>query len=223
MQRSSRPHTARLPTSLLGLCVAVLIMVTAQPAAAHGNPGNYVTEITSLQPAVPGLSVSVESDGSFLTINNKTGGTVIVMGYEQEAYLKITARGVWKNTVSPTSYLNQGRSKDEIPAEVNTGATPTWDQVSDSNTYRYHDHRIDWMGSGRPAVVSSNVNAHHLIKNWSVDLLVDGTPVTIHGTLSWSPNGFGPGEWLLVVVGLALMIGILIAMAASSRRLSLQI
>ncbi len=223
MRRSSGPRTAWQPASLLGLCVAVLIMVTAQPAAAHGNPGNYVTAITSVKPTVPGLSVSVESDGTSVTIINGTGGTVIVMGYEHEAYLKITAHGVWQNSVSPTKYLNQGRSKDEIPAGASTSAEPVWDQVSGSNTYRYHDHRIDWMGSGRPAVVSSNVNTHHLIKNWSIDLLVDGAPVTIHGTLSWSPNGFGPGEWVLVIVGLVLMVGILIAMAAERRRAGLQI
>ena len=223
MRSSLRRHISRWPTPLLGLCVAVLMMVTAPPAAAHGNPGNYVSAITSVTPAVQGLSVSVESDGSFLTIINRTGGTVIVMGYEQEAYLKITPNAVWQNSLSPTKYLNEGRSNDEIPAGVSTSATPEWEQVSDSNTYRYHDHRVDWNGSSRPAVVSSNVNAHHLIKNWSIDLLVDGTPVTIHGTLSWSPNGFGPGEWLLVVVGLALMIGILIAMATESRRPRLQI
>jgi len=221
MRSSSRRRPARRLTPLLTLCVTVLITVTAQPAAAHGNPGNYVTAITSVQPAVPGLDVSAESDGSYLTIINRTGRTVIVMGYEHEAYLQITADGVWQNSASPTSYLNQGHSKDEIPPEVNASATPAWERVSDSNSYRYHDHRVDWMGSGRPAVVNNNLNTRHLIKNWSIDLLVDDTPVTVHGTLSWSPNGFGPGDWLLVVVGLALIIGVLIAMVAS-RQPSLQ-
>jgi hypothetical protein len=54
-----------------------------------------------VQPAVPGLSVSAASDGSYLTIINRAGRVVIVLGQDHDEYLKITPHGVWKNTVPP--------------------------------------------------------------------------------------------------------------------------
>jgi hypothetical protein len=196
----------------------VLLVLTAGPAAAHGASGNYVTRVVYLEPAVHGLDVSSASDGSYLTITNRTGKAVIVLGYEHEQYLKITGDGVWQNLLSPATYLNDGRSPSEAVQNVDADASPDWQQVSGGNGYRYHDHRTDWMGSGRPDVVNQSPGKPHLIRKWTVDLIVGYTPVTINGTLSWSPSGNSWAYLALLVPSLAAAIGFGVAIARDARR-----
>lgn len=193
-------------------------MVSSGPAAAHGNPGSYVTAITSVRPAVPGLVVAAESDGSYLTITNRTGRSLIVAGYEQEAYLRITAQGTWENTRSPTAWINAGGTERDQPSSVSAQAMPEWRQVSDSFTYRYHDHRIGWTGEGLPTVVAGDVNRPHLIERWSVDLTMDDTQITVSGSLTWSPTGFGLAQVLFVLACLALIVGIVAVIVVEGRR-----
>jgi hypothetical protein len=131
----------------LGVALSVL---TAQPAAAHFNPQHYLTAVVSVQPAITGLEVTAARDGAWLSITNKTGQTVTVLGPQHEAYLQITEHGAWQNTLSPTSYLNQDPNNTDLPKDANADAAPNWQQVSDSSRYRFHDHRIVWTDKQRP-------------------------------------------------------------------------
>lgn len=211
-----RRRARRLPVLLV--CGAMLMVGAAPPASAHANPGNYVTAITSVQPSVLGLDVSAESDGSFLTITNRTGRTLVVNGYEDEAFLKITAHGTWQNTRSPTARVNAGDTERDSRSGLDTLAAPVWKQIATTNTYRYHDHRIGWMGKGRPSVVVDDVNALHVIATWAIDLQIDRTKITINGTLTWVPTGFGLADILFVVICVACIVGVLVALAVDSRR-----
>lgn len=206
----------RLPVLLA--CGAMLVVGAAPPACAHANPGNYVSVITNVQPTVVGLEVSVESDGSFLTLTNRTGRTLFVAGYEDEAFLKITADGTWENTRSPTARLNAGDPVRDSASGSKTLAAPVWKQIATTNTYRYHDHRIGWTGKGRPSVVVNDVNAQHLIATWTIDVQIDRTEITINGTVTWVPTGFGLADTLFVVICVACIVGVLVALAVDSRR-----
>jgi hypothetical protein len=216
---SARRRRGRLVV-LSGLCVAAFSLWTALPAAAHSSPTNYVTAVVSVQPAVQRLEVSTTRNGDWLTIANKTGQIVTVFGYQHDAYLKITADGVWQNTLSPATYLNDDLTVGEIPRTADPSATPAWRQISGSNSYRFHDLRIHWMGNDRPAVVAQNPKKPHLIKNWTIALLVGDTPVTINGTLSWAPSGSAAPYWFLglLCVGIAIAFGVV--MAVEDRRKS---
>ena len=218
MESSTALRNTRRLTLLMALYALVLVVASPGPAVAHVNPANYVTAITSVRPAVLGLGVTAASDGSSLTITNRTGRTVVVLGYEGEPYLKITAHGVWRNTLSPATYLNVGRTVGKVPDSANPDAPPEWQQVSGSNTYQFHDHRIDWMGQQRPPVVVKHPNEAHLIKRWSVSLLVDDTPVTVQGTLSWSPTGFRAMDVVFAAVCGAVLIAFGVAIALDARR-----
>jgi hypothetical protein len=209
---------ARRLTIIMALYVAVLSLWTAPPAAAHSNPTNYVTAVVSVQPAVKGLDVTTTRDGSWLTIANQSARTVTVSGYEHDAYLKITAHGIWRNTLSPATYLNDDLTIGEIPRAANAAATPDWQQISASNSYRFHDHRIHWMSNDRPAVVAQDPSRPHLIKNWTIGLLVDGTPVTVAGTLSWAPSGSAAPYWFLGSLCVVLAIAFAVVMAVEDRR-----
>jgi hypothetical protein len=190
----------------------MVLLSTADPASAHASSHskNYVTTVDSIEPVVTGLTVTATKDGSYLMVTNHTGQTVTVLGYEHEPYLKITPQGVQQNLRAPTVYLNDN-IVGPMPGDVSADAAPVWQEISTSNTYRYHDHRIDWGGVGLPAVVKQNRGKPHLIAHWTVPMLVGHTPVTVTGTLRWRPSGFPP--WVLVTLG---VIGLMVAVIAFS-------
>lgn len=218
MDSSSGQTSARRIVVLVALLVLVVSASTATPAAAHANPAHFATKITSIDPAVPGLHVSTSSDGAYLTITNPTHRIVIVLGYDHEPYLKVTKHAVWHNTHSPATYLNEDLAADAMPPGVNAAAAPAWERISDSNSRLFDDRRIHWIGNSLPAAVEQKPNKPHLIRNWTVDLRVDDTPVTVRGTLEWYP-GDSPTAWLVFgIVCTILLIGFLIALVRNERR-----
>jgi hypothetical protein len=219
VHRPSGLRRARRLTVALAFGAAAALCLTAAPAAAHSPSRNYVTAITGVHPSVPGLQVSVTADGTYLTITNETGQTVTVFGYSNEPYLRLTDQGVWQNTRSLTTYVNASVVRD-IPDDVDANAPPVWQQVSSSTTYQFHDHRVDWNGAGRPAVVDADPGDPHLLANWTIRLLVGDTPVTVDGTLSWKPSPSGlPGMGVvLAIVGAMLFAVFIFAIVLDARR-----
>ena len=218
MDSASAQTRARRIAVLIALFVLVLSASTATPAAAHANPAHFATKITSIDPAVPGLHVSTSSDGAYMVITNPTQRIVIVLGYDHERYLKVTKRGVWHNTHSPATYLNEDLAADAMPPGVNAAAAPACERISNSNSCRFDDRRIHSIGNSRPAAVEQNPKKAHLIRNWTVDLLVDDTPVTVRGTLKWYP-ATDPTAWLFFGIACTiLLIGFLIAIVRDERR-----
>jgi hypothetical protein len=218
MRASSRHAVIARMAMISALSLAVLSLTSVSSAAAHSNPPNYISAIVGVQPAVQGLDVSVTRDGNWLTIGTGAAHTVVVNGYEHEPYLKITTQGVWQNTLAPATYLNDDMAIGEMPTSVSAVAAPSWHQISTSNSYRFHDHRIDWMGTARPPVVAKDPKHPHLIKNWTIGLRIDGVPVTINGTLSWAPTASTTLDWLFALVCIAIAIAFGVAMAIEDRR-----
>ncbi len=207
----------RRAAALMAVLVVGLAGWTAAPASAHSSPSHFTTAITSVEPVVRGVSVSARPDGRYLSITNPTHRTVIVLGYDAEEYVKITEHGVWQNTHSPATYLNQEPAVD-LPAGANPHVTAQWQQVSNKETWRYHDHRIHWTGNTRPAVVTQSPNKPHLIRTWTVELLVDGTPVSVNGTLKWYPSGTGVAGIAFGILCATLLVGFTVALVLDERR-----
>jgi hypothetical protein len=195
--------------------VVLLWASNAGPAAAHGGLPHFASAITSVEPAVPGMHISVATDGRYLRITNPTSRTVIVLGYDQDQYLRITAHGVARNVHSPTSYRNDGRA---TPADANAKVAPSWEEISTSSTTQFPDDRIRWTGPGRPAVVDQAPNKLHLIRTWAIELLVDGTPVTINGTLSWHPGSSPTSLVAFAAVCVILLVGVVVLLLRDERR-----
>jgi hypothetical protein len=196
------------------LCLVVWA-APAQSAVAHGALPHYATVITSIEPAVPGVHIEAAPDGRYLSITNPTRRTVVVLGHDHEPYLRITAHDVSRNVHSPTGYLN---TPGPTPAGVDANALPEWEQVSTSNTSQFRDDDIRWTGSSRPPVVDQSPNKLHLIRNWTVDILVDGTPVTISGTLSWHPGNSPTSLVAFAVVCVILLVGFVVLLLRDERR-----
>jgi hypothetical protein len=187
---------ARLRPALL-LALAVAALVGAHAATAHTpKPGApacaksypYRSRVTSIKPAIPELSAFVLYCDDKLALSSTAAKAVVVLGYEDEPYLRLTPFGVWANANSPSMYLNQSRT-GVAPPETATGeAKPRWIKVAYSRLYTWHDHRIHWMGEmGKPAAVKKDpAHAHHIF-DWQVPLLYGGRTVVIHGRLDYKP------------------------------------
>jgi hypothetical protein len=214
VKASSRlaPRRRVAVTTLLAL---VLWASNVGIAAAHGGLPHFASAITSVGPAVPGVHISVAGDGRYLRVTNPTSRTVIVVGYYHDQYLRITAHGVSRNVHSPTSYRNEGHA---TPADASAKVAPGWEEVSTSDTTQFPDDRIRWTGPGRPAAVDQAPNKLHLIRTWAIELLVDGTPVTINGTLSWHPGSSPTSLTAFAVVCLILLAGMVVLLLRDEKR-----
>jgi hypothetical protein len=199
--------------ALAGTLLAVL---PGAPASAHAADApaatDYRTRLVAVTPRVPGVEVRVVENGARLELHNRTDHEVAVLGYSGEPYLRITPDGVFANTRSPATYLNQtldGKTTPPRSAGVDTKAPPSWRRESREPVVRWHDHRTHWMGSGAPPVVASQPGAAHRVADWTVDLVANGSPVKITGTLDYAPPPVAPLWWagMLLVAGAVVLAG----------------
>ncbi|HEY3240341.1 MAG TPA: hypothetical protein VGL92_12290, partial [Acidimicrobiia bacterium] len=139
---------------------AGLVLLAAPPAFAHAlsgaSPSNYRTRILDVEPKRPGIDVKVVEAGNRLLLTNHTTEEVVVVGYAQEPYLRVGPQGVFENLRSPATYTNRARLPTaELPAKASNDpkTPPEWRKVSADNSFRWHDHRVHYMGLQPPGPV----------------------------------------------------------------------
>jgi hypothetical protein len=139
---------------LVGIVVAAA--VCAPVAWGHGGTAQegYVSSIAGLAPNVLGVQVAVLHGDDRLNLQNLSGKTIVVFGYDGEPYLRFDRGGrVFRNMRSPATYENEDRYAEvELPAEADANAPPVWQQVASGNHFAWHDHRIHWMKDVSPGV-----------------------------------------------------------------------
>jgi hypothetical protein len=168
--------------------VSALIALAAAPAAnAHqGNP-NYRSVVERVLPKVPGLRLQVLNLDDRLELQNTTGKTVTVQGYQGEPYARVLGDGtVEVNHNSPAFYLNDSRtSTGKVPANAKPGAAPDWQLVDRAGRFQWHDHRIHWMSSIPPQQVKDK-SKRTKVFDWKVPVQVGTAKGSIDGTLFWA-------------------------------------
>lgn len=186
-----------------GLLAGLTFLVAgAGPASAHNVSGvsstNYLTTLDGLEPATPGITVRVVEKGSRIELTNTNDDEVVVLGYEDEPYLRIGPDGVFQNRRSPATYLNQDRTGSQSGGEnADPEAEPDWEKISSGQTARWHDHRIHWMG----ASVDRPDERLVVEDEWIIPLDYQGERLEITGQLLWIP-GPSPLPWFALVAGL---------------------
>jgi hypothetical protein len=204
---------------LLALMAALAgLGVAASPASAHSVSGvsatNLQTNLTSVEPERPGLSVKIVEAGSRIEVENRTGTELIVFGYKDppDPYLRIGPDGVFQNRLSPATYINASREGENPPdiAKNANSADTDWEKISSEPLARWHDHRIHWMAPGDPPQVRSDPGARHVVfPEWIVPMRLGTDPVSVKGELVWEP---GPSALLwyvliVVLIGVVVLVG----------------
>ena len=193
-----RPMIGRHPGSAALWVVSLVVALACfgalpSTASAHGggpDATNYETIV--IDGADPGLHWRVLGGDAGLELTNRTGSTVVVLGYEDEPYLRFDADGsVWENSRSPATWLNASRFGAEVPDTADAAAEPEWREVSDAGTHSWHDHRAHWMSTVMPVVVT-DPDRSTLVQTWEIPLIIgDGNAsarVDAAGELWWRPS-----------------------------------
>jgi len=193
---------------------ALLALAAAPTAHAHqGNP-DYRSVIDQVTPKLPGVRLQVLSLDDRLELQNTSGKTVVVKGYQGEPYARILGDGtVQVNHNSPAFYLNNDRtSTGKVPASAKAGAAPDWQVVDRAGRFQWHDHRIHWMSTIAPKQVTDKTKRTKVF-DWKVPLRVGATNASVDGTLFWAGTGGGgtpvgayAGLGLIALLGLGAVV-----------------
>ena len=197
---------ALLAIGLAGACV----VAAARPANAHGlggiEPTNYQSSLLSVSPEVPGITLKVVDLGGKLELTNTTKQDVIVLGYDDEPYLRVGPRGVFENTRSPATYINRSATvAGAAPKSADPAAAPRWKQTSTGQTAQWHDHRAHFMGTEVPPLVQRNRDHRFVFDHWTVTMRHAGETITARGEIAWVPP---PSPWPFVIAALVLGFGL---------------
>lgn len=168
--------------------IAAVLGVPGQAHADAAGPTEFVTEIVSVQPAVPAIELTIEGGDSFVRIAVERGTEVVVLGYDDEPATLIDADGrVFQNLRSFATYYNDDRyGSDDIPDIVDNEAPPEWEEVGSGGTWAWHDHRAHWMGTEPPL----GMEPGDRLPEQTIPLIVDGgtVSVTVVSTLVADPS-----------------------------------
>ena len=137
---------------------------------------------------------------------------MVVLGYEEEPYLRFSADGtVEQNLNSPATYINNDRygANDLAPERLQgvevTTLDPDWEEVATDGTFAWHDHRTHEMRPDSPVPRGESYA-------WSAPVLLEvgGQRVEVSGEITYEDD-ISPLPWfvlaLLVGLGLVLLAG----------------
>jgi hypothetical protein len=211
-----RPRIAGpVAAALLG---AALVLLTAQPAAAHSRAqlaSSFESRVVEAPP-IEGVRWHVYAGGEMIEIDHRGDRDLVVLGYSGEPFLRVGPDGVFENLNAPATYLNRDRLGDvAVPPRADAAAVPEWSRVSDGPRFAWHDHRVHWMSEDLPTAVRAAPRDEHLVDEWSLPVRHDGRVHHLEGELRWVP---GPTAWPWLLVALLLTAPVLAGLALGRRQ-----
>ncbi len=197
--------------------VVAAVLLFAAPASAHKADPNYLTRVDRIEPSTNGITVDVINRSDQLELHNQSDRDVVIGGYNDEPYARVTADGtVSVNTRSPAYYLNQDRYGEvDVPDGIDGQGTPKWKVLDKTGRFEWHDHRMHWMAKSTPPQVKDKAK-RTTIFTWKVPLTVGDKKGDIAGTLFWTPDPKAP-IGLIVAIGV-LMVGLCVFAVVVRRR-----
>lgn len=179
--------------------------------------GRFIPELDTTSPA-PGVTLTAVPGNPVpgLSVSNEGASEVVVLGDQEEPYLRLTAAGVDANLRSPTHI------KGQDPALANVGAgdptaTPEWVQVNGGRSYTFV---LERAGPDQDLASLYAVDEPTVMREWTVSLLVDGQRIDIPGRTTLTPLGYEPSSWpmILMIGGIVLGVAALVAAGWYLRR-----
>lgn len=202
------------PRSIVVASVIAIVLLVGGGGTAHADPAgptDYRSEILSIDPPTPTVSIDVIGGDSFVRLRPDPGIEAMVLGYFGEPYLWFLPDGeVRENQNSPTTYQNQERYGTDAPDFATADAEPDWKSVASNGSFAWHDHRAHWMQPIRPA----GQEPGDRILEQVIPIEVDGDPVSVTVISTWESE---PSMLPAIVGGIAGAIVVAIA-AWMSRR-----
>jgi hypothetical protein len=189
------------------------------PLNDQGSSPNYRSLITSVSPAIAGVSLQVLQFSDRLQLRNHSGKTVTIEGYEGEPYARVQANGtVEVNKRSPAYFLNQSFFGNvTVPPSASAKASPQWTVVDRTGQFEWHDHRIHWMSPVLPPQVKDK-SKRTLIFDWHVPIAVGAQRGAVAGQLFWTPQSSSAPVAAFVIGGAIVVLGLALVLVVRRRR-----
>ena len=212
----------------LAMLVGVAIAIGGAPAPAEAHtvtgvkPTNYRSDILSVRPALPGVTLRLLDLGRRIQLTNTSRRDVVVIGYFKEPYLRVGPAGVFENTRSPTVDLNKTTPSGVTTttsttagaaANASAGQPPAWHRISASTRARWPDRRTRFEGAPPPEVAAAPGQRHVVVSAWEIDLQAGASTARVVGRITYIP---GPNPWPWV--GATVAVFALVLAAAWSAR-----
>jgi hypothetical protein len=192
------------------LVLAVLVAAVLAPGAeAHFGTGKlgYRSTITAIEPRMPGLKFKVLFGDDQIYLDNRSGRTVVIKGYDGEPYLRFAPSGIFVNIHSPAGYLNQDRyARVKVPKSATATAKPKWEKLANVHKWAWHDHRIHFMNPIPPPQIKAAPRKPHHVFDWKVPATDNGKKFFITGSLDYKPPSKKDFPYGLVI-SLAALVG----------------
>ncbi len=185
---------------------AAAALVVVPVAAGHGGPApkGFVANVEQVRPQVAGLEVTILGGDERMRMINRSGRTIVLEGYDGEPYLRLGPDGLYVNNRSPAVWLNADRlGATPVPPSADPTAPPDWLKIRSEQVVEWHEHRAQWMSTVPPPSVLRSPDERHFVFDWTVPGTVDGSPLTISGTLEYVPAGAAAGSsfpWSIVAL-----------------------
>jgi len=228
--RPGRDSAARLhgiATLVVGAAALIVLTALFSPSTAtaatdHPDAEYYLSTVTGIVPPVPGLAVVAHGGGESVTLTNRTGKQVVVLGYSGEDYLRFDSSGVAVNSNSLTASLNADGGRSAPPAALSGKAKlpAKWRPIASTNTFTWQDFRTQWSAERRPPIVSADPHARHQVFAWAMELTVDSQPTLVRGNVTWIGT---PGSSRIALAtaagGIVLLLALILAIGLHRRRI----
>lgn len=161
---------ARRSILVIVLTAVLLALVGPAPAAAHigsgTSPTNARSVITDIRPAVPGVEVTIGLGGQFVRVSNRGADQVVVLGYRDEPFLRLSQQRV-QVAAGSTTAVQTGL----LPPGAAPSGDGQWVHLRDGDSTSWTDARVD----GRVLAAGQS-------ESWTLPLTVDGQRVMVVGT-----------------------------------------
>lgn len=215
----------------IAAALAAVLASAAFPTGAWAHGGsdrdgysNYASRVLSVSPPVPGLDITAYGVAGGVRLENRSGQDVVVLGYDNEPFLRVNSTGTFANLRSRTTFTVVSpdinlRSPGQSSSDPST--EPDWVQVSSRKYVRWHDDRTHWIGSQPPQIVTTDRSVAHVVYDaWTVPLVVDSNPVTVTGELVYLPPP-SQTRWLLLGIVVLVAATLVLYLLRASRAMLL--
>jgi hypothetical protein len=204
------------------LFAALAALIAAPAAVPHGGVTYYRSTPQRIVPALGDIFVEVRGGDDQLWLDNETGKSLVVLGYEGEPYLRFEGSGVFRNRNSPATYLNKDRyARVTLPKDIGAKLAPDWEKIETGHTFAWHDHRTHWMSKIGPKPVREAPEKPYHVNDWTVPLRVDGKPYRLLGSLDYlgvNPRSGSGFPLKLLLIGIFGALGITAAILSVIQR-----
>lgn len=175
----------------IALAAVVLTAALLAPGAeAHYGTGKlgYRSTIRGVKPPMPGLGLKVLYGDDQVSMDNRTGKTIVIDGYGGEPYLRFGPDGIFVNVNSPAGFLNQDRyGESTVPKSASVKARPNWQKLAGGQKWAWHDHRVHYMSRIPIQQIRDAPRKPHHVFDWKVPATENGKAFVIAGSLDYKP------------------------------------